>query len=44
LSIPALLWAPSFEPWVLFQGDFSLGKSCPFWHYFGPHLLSRIDL
>ncbi len=44
LSILALLWAPPFEPLVLFQGDFSLGKSCPFRHYFGPHLLSHIDL
>ncbi len=40
LSIPAL-WARSFKPLVLFQGDFSLGKSCPFWHYFGPHLLNH---
>ncbi len=35
------LWAQSFEPLVLFQRDFSLGKSCPFWHYFAPHLLNH---
>jgi hypothetical protein len=40
LSIPAL-WAQSFEPLVLFQWDFSLGKSCPLWHFFRPHLLNH---
>ncbi len=39
LSI-STLWAWSFEPLVLFQGDFSLGESYPFWHL-GPDLLSH---
>jgi hypothetical protein len=39
LSILAL-WAQSFEPLVLFEGDFSLGTCYPFQH-FGPDLLSH---